>query len=88
MDVDDQKSTASESDSGNAEPIQLFDHEGKATDAPVARNTLRDMKGVPETSTHISASGQQPVDEPVVFREDAMVGVTDTMCATGKSTST
>lgn len=87
IDGDDHKSAVSESDSGNDEPIQLFDHEGGTADGSVLPDTLRDTNGPSDASRGRSASSQQHVDGPSVFRKDAMVGATDTMCATGKSRS-
>lgn len=84
---EEQKSVLSESDSGNAEPILLFDHEGRgaATAAPAVRpDTLPDSIDPSDVSKDGSAPGQRLIDGPAVFRKDAMVGVSDTMCATGK----
>lgn len=84
---EEQKSVVSESDSGNAEPILLFDHEGRAAAAgpAVLPDTLPDRNGPSDVSNKDgSAPGQRPIDGPAVFRKDAMVGVSDTMCATGK----
>lgn len=70
---EEQKSLTSDSDLGkNAEPILLFDHE------PATAAAVKDG----------AAPGQRPIDEPAVFRKDAMVGVSDTMCATGECQST
>lgn len=87
-DVDEHNSLISESDSGNADPIQLFDHERGAEAGPVLRDALRDMDGPRDKSRGAPASPQQFMNGPEVFRKDAMVGVTDTMCATGESRST
>lgn len=87
LDNDDHESVVSESDSGNAEPIRLFDHERRTADGSVSADTQRDTNGTSGASRGESASDRQHIDGPAVFRKDAMVGATDTMCATGKSRS-
>lgn len=86
LDVDaGEPKSVSESDSGNFEPIQLFDHEEKPTTDPA----FGDIPGsvvdpLNAGKNGVSASAQQVINGPIVLRKDAMVGVTDRMCATGK----
>lgn len=86
---EEQRSVASEeSDPGNAEPIQLFDHEGErmttATGPGLSGHPWREVRnGPPDEIKGAPASAPRPIDGPAVFRKDAMVGVSD-MSATGK----
>lgn len=85
-DIDDAILLAASQSGSNAELIKLCDREEASDQRPMAETILKDGCEVSLGTKH---SGQEPrLDEsatgPRVFRKDAMVGVTDTMCATGK----
>lgn len=88
--VDDARSLAASQSVSHAEPIKLFDHEGTSDERITAEPVLEGVRGV---SVGTKYPGQEPRSDaaatgPRVVRKDAMVGVTDTMCATGKPSHT
>lgn len=80
--VDDSQESisSSESDVGQLEPIQLLDIEERHAAAPIPAPAQHGLSSGPSKPT-------QQTGGPKVFRQDAMVGVTDKMCATGKPKS-
>lgn len=83
--IDDARSAESQSGS-HAEPIKLLDCEDTLDDRSTAELAFECVHGVNVGTTY---PGREPKSDataigPRVFRKDAMVGVTDTMCATGK----
>lgn len=89
-DIDGARSLAASQPESQAEPIELLDREeisdGRTMTEPV-------FEGVHGVRVGARYPGQGPESDaaaigPRVFRKDAMVGVTDTMCATGKPSHT
>lgn len=73
---------SSESDCGEFQPIQLFDHE----EHRVAAALVPDEQGraAMQSDGARNAPVTSPPDGPKVFRQNVMVGVTDKMCVSGK----
>lgn len=85
-DIDDPRSLAPSQPAPQAEPIELLDREEISYDRST---TEPGCEGVQGARLGMRYPGEEPESDaaasgPRVFRKDAMVGVTDTMCATGK----
>ncbi|KUI55845.1 hypothetical protein VP1G_03181 [Cytospora mali] len=83
-DIDDARSLAGSQRGQQAGPIELLDHEEASVEQSTARPDLENAHGVSLGSIY---RGHEPMSDaaaigPRVFRKDAVVGVTDNMCAT------
>ncbi|ROV95836.1 hypothetical protein VSDG_05150 [Cytospora chrysosperma] len=83
-DIDDPRSLAPSQPAPQAEPIELLDREEISYDRST---TEPGCEGVQGARLGMRYPGEEPESDaaasgPRVFRKDAMVGVTDTMCAT------
>lgn len=89
VDGDKWSSEPSGSESGDLEPIKLLDL-GHEDHHPATAVITRAQQGT-SVGAPPQLDGQNPVpseqtSRPKVFRQDALVGVTDRMCVTGKPT--
>ena len=86
-DVDDAASLAVRQPGQQAEPIELLDREGPSggrfTDEAVFEDVVHGANAGPRSLGH-EPIADAAATGPKVFRKDAMVGVTDKMCSTGK----
>lgn len=84
VDADDtEESALSELDSAVSEPIRLLDHEDAHVASGGTSNAEQAMAGSPIMINPGASVSSQHQGGAKVFRRNAMVGISDSMCVTG-----
>lgn len=85
IDVDDNNDSSSPGQAPRSlGPIQLLDHEHKGASSGYVPNEEENVADLPNSTGRASSVWPQAREGPKVFRQNAMVGVSDRMCVTGK----